>query len=339
MQETPFVNSSFLSQFGELVLSRGGDANALAQAVGLPSEAINGAHMPIPFSQFIALLELAAEELNFPDISFSLAQRQDITILGPLGIMLDDCQTVADALVVIQQYMNIIVSGIKLQISENKGLLELCLHCNLPALYDKPQFQYYLLASILKVIREIIGQKYRIRGCFFTRTERDIEKIKRFTHLLGCPVGFGSDQIKITIDSAVLQESTLDIRNYITSRMRSFMDSQEEFLKQVSAVISIFLPSGKTDINSIAKSMGYSARTLQRRLNDSSSSFKYLLDSVRLTHANQYLKNTQYSLTDIAILLGYSNLSAFTRAYHRWHGINPRKARHIKTAPQKSETK
>jgi len=329
MLNTPFVNSSFLSQFGELILSRGGDANALAQKVGLPSEAINGVHMPIPFSQFIALLELAAQELNFPEISFSLAQRQDITILGPLGIMLDDCQTVADAVDVIHQYMNIIVSGIKLQIIENKGLLELCLHCKLPALYDKPQFQYYLLASITKILREIIGQKYNIRGCFFTRSEFDIQKIKRFTHLLGCPVGFDSDQLKITIDSAVLHEPTLNIRNYITARMRSFMDSQEEFIKQVSAVISIFLPSGKTDIDSIAKSMGYSERTLQRRLKESSSSFKFLLDSVRLTHANQYLKNTQYSLTDIATLLGYSNLSAFTRAYHRWHGTNPRKARRI----------
>lgn len=339
MLETPFVNSSFLSQFGELVLSRGGDANALAQVVGLPKEAINGVHMPIPFSQFIALLELAAQELSFPEISFSLAQRQDITILGPLGIMLDDCQTVADALDVIQQYMKIIVSGIELKTVENAGLLEFCLQCKLPSLYDKPQFQYYLLASVSKVLREIIGQKYNIRGCFFTRNEHDVQKIKRFTQLLGCPVGFGSDQLKITIDSAVLKEPTLDIRNYITARMRLFMDSQEEFLKQVSAVISIFLPSGKTDIDSIAKSMGYSARTLQRRLNDSSSSFKNLLDSVRLTHANQYLKNTQYSLTDIAILLGYSNLSAFTRAYRRWHGISPRKARHLKTAPIKSESK
>lgn len=72
--------------------------------------------------------------------------------------------------------------------------------------------------------------------------------------------------------------------------------------------------------------MGYSARTLQRRLSDSSSSFKNLLDSVRLTHANQYFKNTRYSLTEISILLGYSNLSAFIRAYHRWHGTSPRDA-------------
>jgi AraC-like DNA-binding protein len=329
MLETPFVNSSFLSQFTELVLSRGGNANQLAQKVGLASEAISGIHMPIPFSQFIALLELAAHELDFPEISFALAQRQDITILGPLGIMLDDCQTVADTMEVIQQYMNIIVSGIELNISENNGLLEFGLHCQLPSLYDKPQFQYYLLASITKILGQLIGNKYRIRGCFFTRLETDHTKIKRFAQVLACPVSFGSDQLKITIDSAILKEPTLNIRNYIIAHMRSFMDSQEEFIKQVSAVISIFLPSGKTDIDSIAKSMGYSERTLQRRLKKSSSSFKYLLDSVRLTHANQYLKNTQYSLTDIATLLGYQNLSAFTRAYHRWYGCNPRKGREL----------
>lgn len=327
MLQTPFVNSSFLSQFSELVRIRGGDARALGQKVGLPREALTGPHLPIPFSQFIALLELASYELDYPEISFALAKRQDVTIIGPLGIMLDDCETVADVMEVIQQYLNVIVSGIDLEIKENNGLLEFCLHCQLPLLYDQPQFQYYLIASVTKVLRELVGKKYGIRGCFFTRIEPDKEKIQHFSQLLGCPVGFGSDQLKVTIDSAVLKEPAVDIRNYIHARIRTFMDVQTEFIEQVSRVISIFMPSGKVDIDSIAKSMGYSPRTLQRRLKDSSSSFKYLLDSVRINHANQYLHNTQYSLTDISTLLGYSNLSAFTRAYHRWHGINPREAR------------
>ncbi|MFY0642429.1 MAG: AraC family transcriptional regulator ligand-binding domain-containing protein [Bermanella sp.] len=331
MLQTPFVNSSFLNQFSELVRIRGGNARALSQKVGLSSEILNGPHLPIPFSQFIALLELVADELDYPEISFALANRQDISIIGPLGSMLDDCQNVADVMGVIQQYLSVIVSGIEIEIKENNGLLEFCLHCQLPLLYDQPQFQYYLIASVTKVLKELVGRKYSIRGCFFTRVEHDVKKIRHFSNLLGCPVGFGNEQLKVTMDSSVLQESALGIRNYIHARMRTFMDIQTEYIEHVSRVISIFLPSGKVDIETIAQSMGYSPRTLQRRLKDSSSSFKYLLDSVRINHANQYLFTTQYSLTDISTLLGYSNLSAFTRAYHRWHGINPRDARVIKS--------
>ena len=129
------------------------------------------------------------------------------------------------------------------------------------------------------------------------------------------------------MDSGILNEPIKDIQDYITSKMRTFVDSQGVFLDQVTTVISIFLPSGKASIENVSQSMGYSSRTLQRKLKEASTSFKKIIDSVRLDHANQLLKNTSHTLTDIAVLLGYSNLSAFSRAYYRWYGIYPKSAR------------
>ena len=93
--------------------------------------------------------------------------------------------------------------------------------------------------------------------------------------------------------------------------------------EQISGVIAMCLTTGKVNLDVVATTMGYSSRTLHRRLNAASISFRTTLDAVRLSQANQYLNSTHYKLSDIAALLGYSNQSAFTRSYIRWCGISP----------------
>jgi len=87
------------------------------------------------------------------------------------------------------------------------------------------------------------------------------------------------------------------------------------------------LTNGIYRLEDIASSMNYSQRTLQRKLGEKNTSFSALLDSVRFNMANEYLKNSYYRQTDIALLLGYNSLSAFSRSYHRWCGVYPNKAR------------
>ena len=98
-------------------------------------------------------------------------------------------------------------------------------------------------------------------------------------------------------------------------------------MANVSRMISLSLPNGSSSIVDVAAAMNYSQRTLQRKLSDKNTSYSALLDSVRFNMANQYLKSTYYRLTDIALLLGYSNLSSFSRAYFRYAGIYPMEVR------------
>ncbi len=69
--------------------------------------------------------------------------------------------------------------------------------------------------------------------------------------------------------------------------------------------------------------MGLSRRTLQRRLAEQGITYKRLVDETREALARRYLENPQRSLTEITFLLGFSEQSAFTRAFRRWHGESP----------------
>lgn len=87
--------------------------------------------------------------------------------------------------------------------------------------------------------------------------------------------------------------------------------------------LAIRLPRQEASLSSIAACLDTSPRTLQKRLREQGTTFKELTDEVRLELAQQYLAREEGTLIGVALLLGYSDLSAFVRAYARWTGETP----------------
>jgi AraC-like DNA-binding protein len=84
---------------------------------------------------------------------------------------------------------------------------------------------------------------------------------------------------------------------------------------------------GDPTIARVAKKMGLSPRTLERRLKERGTRFKQLIDDTRRRFAINYLKDNGNTLTHVAFLLGYSEVSAFNHAFKRWTGSSPLKYR------------
>jgi AraC-like DNA-binding protein len=83
------------------------------------------------------------------------------------------------------------------------------------------------------------------------------------------------------------------------------------------------LTKGQTEIEVIARDLGTSPRTLQRRLSSAGLSYQELLDNVRRDTAERFIGNSTLSIGEIAYLLGYSEPAAFHRAFKRWHEVTP----------------
>lgn len=88
-------------------------------------------------------------------------------------------------------------------------------------------------------------------------------------------------------------------------------------------MIERLLVRGEPSRADIAKLLGVSVRTLQRKLADEKTSYQALLEDTRKRLVDLYLKNTQYSHTEIALLLGYSESSQFYKAFRKWFGCSP----------------
>ncbi|SEH25372.1 AraC-type DNA-binding protein [Magnetospirillum fulvum] len=101
------------------------------------------------------------------------------------------------------------------------------------------------------------------------------------------------------------------------------------FLDRVRAEIRSRLPEGAAHIEDVAEGLGLARWTLQRRLAEYGIAFSALAEEVRRDLAEHYVRQAHIPLSDLAFFLGYSELSAFTRAFSRWFGLSPSKAREV----------
>ncbi len=156
----------------------------------------------------------------------------------------------------------------------------------------------------------------------------------------GCPVYFGAQ-----MDALLLPTHALERPNRLgdAGTARFFdrhldeelaqMAENEALDKKVRAEISQALSGGVPMVSDVARQLGMSARTLQRRLGESGISYQELVDESRRRLAERLLGQTRYSLLDIAFMTGFSEQSAFTRAFKRWAGQTPRSYRLKVTTP------
>lgn len=107
----------------------------------------------------------------------------------------------------------------------------------------------------------------------------------------------------------------------------SELDNNATMSERVRAALLELLPSGSTTIDSVARKLRVSIRTLQRRLKEEGDSFQAALNETREKLALHYLKNPALSGAEISFLLGYEEPGSFFRAFHSWTGKTPQSAR------------
>lgn len=146
----------------------------------------------------------------------------------------------------------------------------------------------------------------------------------------GCPVHFGRARTAVAIPTAFLAipmpQREPGLHALLDRQAQALLDALPDpnaFDKAVQQLLVRLLPEGDVSIDKVAQALHQSTRTLQRRLADSGMTWQQLLDRTREQLARQYLSDRALSLAEIALLLGYSEQSAFTRSFKRWTGQTP----------------
>src|SRR5262249_18275873 len=112
------------------------------------------------------------------------------------------------------------------------------------------------------------------------------------------------------------------MRRYLEQILEE-MPPEHEVLASVRRAVAESMREGRPSLTRVAKKMAMSPRTLQRQLKEQGMDFKQLVADTRRLFALSYLGNRSQTLTEIAFLLGYSEVSAFNRAFKRWTGSTP----------------
>ena len=160
------------------------------------------------------------------------------------------------------------------------------------------------------------------------------EDISDHETYFGCPVHYSSDK-----DALLLSPESLQAPNKLGDpTISSFFDAHLEdevsqledttsLRYQVCSLISRALSEGIPTISHVAQQLGMSGRTLQRKLSKLELTFQTLVDESRRQLAERMVKESDYSFMEIAFMCGFSEQSAFNRAFKRWAGQTPRSYR------------
>jgi len=280
----------------------------------------------------IQFLNLVARALPDEFLGFHLAQAPDPREFGLLYHLLASAPTIGAGLDRVARYSSILDNGIRLHYA-GTGQTALSLHhFGVNRLSDQHQIEFFLTA-IVRICRVLSGLQLTpicVRLIHFRKT-----RAPDFAEFFGDDVEFGSatDAMAFAPETAGLPVVTADpylndlLTAYCEAAIAQQPDSGTSFRSKVEAAVIPLLPHRKAKASEIARQLAVGQRTLARRLSSEGFTFSDLLDELRFRLANRYLSDRNLSISQIAWLLGYKEVSGFSHAFKRWSGRPPRKAR------------
>jgi AraC-like DNA-binding protein len=154
-----------------------------------------------------------------------------------------------------------------------------------------------------------------------------------YERIFKCPVRFGQKDNSFTIAMSIVNTPILmanpGLLEYFEKYAQDFLaelDRENEHTRTVTKIILSKLDDEELSINKVAREMAVSVRTLQKRLEDEGVLFSDLYRDVRHRLAQKYLREN-YTVEQIAYLLGFSEPSVFRKAFKKWSGVTPREFR------------
>ena len=282
--------------------------------------------MRYPVSAWRALLERAAEYLQDPLLGLHLGQTITPAHFGVMGYVLLACPNLGAGLARALQYQRLLydVNPMRSTLEGNDLLLEWGADQGRPgSLVDE-----CAITALLQLTRNMTGRPIVAREIrFLNPAPADIQPYRDW---FGCPVLFDQPQTSIRFDQALLalplrqpDQVLLSILERQADDLLAQLPSSDDFEQAVRRSIARLVREGQPELERVARELHVSARTLHRRLAAGGINFRELRESIRQRQAEYYLADPRLQLADIAQLLGYSEQSAFTRAFRRWSGQTP----------------
>jgi AraC-like DNA-binding protein len=290
-------------------------------------------------------LELAAEAIDDSAFGLHLAKETDPRDAGVLFYVASGAKDIGEALKLFARYVRIVNEALHVKLMQLPGGVAVEIdYIGLPR-HRLRQNTEFAIAVIVKALREVSARRISpVRAAFAHPRGSDLAEFERF-YL--CPVEFGrassegssSDLLEFSNDTLAVPLVTADPKRI--EALRVFCDAAAGERKTARGTLRAtvekeaerLLSHGKANVETVAKTLALSVRTLSRGLADEGATFGEVVDQLRQSLALQYLKEPGLSLSQIAWLLGYEGSTSFNHAFKRWMGRSPSVARNERRLP------
>lgn len=317
----------------DFAVSKGADRGQLAVRAGIELEALEDQDSRIPFPSYVALMRAGQELTGDPALALHYGATVDLSRVSVVGLISNASRTMLEAFAQLNRYGRLVIEF-------DGGPDRFRLRPDATGLWliddrRNPNDFHELTESTFA--RMICGPR--------TSGMPQFVKAMRVTHpapayrdeyerMLQVPVTFEADENALLMDPIWLTHPVQLEPRYVFGILSEHAENLLRSLEasrttrgRVESLVMPILHTGEATMDTIAGRMGLGRQTLSRRLKAEGVTFEKVLDDLRHRLSVHYLAGKKVSVNETAYLVGFSEPAAFSRAFKRWTGMNPREMR------------
>jgi AraC-like DNA-binding protein len=349
----PTVAAGFPKAFLDFAVSRGADRRMLIERSNIHPDDLEEQDNRIPLANYIALLEAGVELCNEPALALLFGEAikmPDISIVGLIG---ESMESIEAGRQMMNRYVSLMLDDDNGEDSDRMIFVreggKVWLKFTSALYIENPLLAESAFARCVCGGRDMLASWGNLEGPF--------PKAIHFTHqeptyraeydrvFGGVSLVFGSYMNALLLDEAFMSMMPPRTNSYVSRILSAHaeellknLESSKSIRGRVESLLIPLLPTGEARMDVIARKLGISRQTLFRKLKAESVTFDKVLDELRHKLALQYLNEKKTSVNQTAYLLGFSEPSAFSRAFKRWTGSSPRMKRTSKIDQNRTGT-
>ncbi len=317
------------------------DPRPLLKKANLTLQQINNASLRLSVRDQIRFLNLVADALQDEYLGFRIAQLPDIRELGFLYYISASSGILSDALQRLARYSGIANEGVSLKYLGGRTIGIRFHYVGVSRHLDRHQIEFFAV-MLVRLCRQLAGIRLvPVRVRLMHRRNGNPSELNEF---FGSKVEFGAPIDEVAFAPAIKDIAIVSADYHLNKLLITYCEEalarqpskRSSFRASVENAIVPLLPHGNAALDAIASQLGLGKRTLARRLALERLTFSVVVDDLKCNLAERYLADDDLSISQVAWLLGYQEVSSLTHAFKRWTGRTPRQARARTTARRPS---
>ena len=322
-----YVTSLFARK---VVAAAGGgvDAAEMLASIGIDPDSARDPRQMIPAERYYEMLERIADQIDVTDLPVRTGASMRLDEYGALGLAFKAATTLGASYARVERYARLWTSVVEYELRPAAGGTLFILHRAGERRLGMRLSNEATLASAVSIARQVCPVPLAPVEVLVSHPAPRCSAAHE--EWFGCPVRFGANLDAILYANETLARPNILGDEGISQYLATHLDSElseltraPALVTQAQAAIAQALSEGTPKMAEIARGLGLSARSFHRRLSEHGMSFQSLTEDTRRDLAEGLLRDDSHSLAEIAFLTGFSEQSAFTRAFKRWMGTTP----------------
>ncbi|MCP3872392.1 MAG: AraC family transcriptional regulator [Desulfobacteraceae bacterium] len=328
MNQSYAINGVKISSLFEILEEHSINRETFLESVKIDGALFNAHEKKLTVTQVTRVLKKAVLLTGDENLGLQIGLRSRFLPNIVCYIMIN-CLTVGDALLKYCRYKRIFNDDTNVRLSVYNGNANLEMDSNSPELSSLRVFNDYLLTSMYVFLRFLTKGEFNPTWVHLNHDQP--ENLSEYNKAFSCPISFSqpTNSLIFTRESLnlAIKCPNQDLLNHFEEYAQKALNKiskQDSLPKTISRMLIKIIQNGNTpSVELIASRFNMSVRKLQGLLEKEKTSYKKLLHSVKKELAFAYLSDRQISSSEVSYLIGFSEPSAFYRAFKKWTGSTP----------------